>query len=134
MPRTANVDPIRSVIQSLGQQIGQELAAAITQSFTDALEGRAGAATRGLGATAAKATVSARATGGTPCSVAGCPRKVAAKGLCQNHYAKAKRLKFDLDALSAGNLETLGQDGRALRFKRDASALVRRKGKASKSK
>jgi hypothetical protein len=114
MPRTANVDPIRSVIQSLGQQIGQELAAAITQSFTDALEGRAGAATRGLGATAAKATVSARATGGTPCSVAGCPRKVA--------------------ALSAGNLETLGQDGRALRFKRDASALVRRKGKASKSK
>jgi len=137
MPRPPNIDPIRAVIQELGQQIGQELAAAITHSFTQSLDSRSApisAIARGGGARRGRPPA---AEGGTPCKVAGCGRRSAAKGLCGNHYGKARRLKMNVDALTDEDLSTLGQDGRAVRFQKGASsaALVRRKGrrKAQKS-
>jgi hypothetical protein len=60
--------------------------------------------------TAAPASRAAR------CPVAGCTRAVAARGLCQTHYSKARRIGFDQEPLNADQLDTLGRDGRKARF------------------
>jgi len=60
-----------------------------------------------------------------PCSVPGCARRFTAKGLCQGHYAKANRMKMNLDKLRAADLRILSLDGRKTRVaaqKRNAPA------------
>jgi len=112
MPRPPNVDPLRATIRNLGQQIGQELAAAFTNSFNSSVD------KNGVrnGLSGAKRGRPASVSGGAACAVAGCGRKRAAKGLCQNHYAKAHRLKMNLEKLGASDYKLLGEDGRATRW------------------
>jgi hypothetical protein len=114
MARPPSVDPLQKTILDLGRHIGQQLAEAITSGFSEALETRGPRAPgrpRGSGAAAPSASASSESA----CKVPSCGRKSAAKGLCQNHYGKARRLKMDPDALSPSQLTTLGQDGRAQR-------------------
>ena len=131
MPRPPNQDPLRATVAALGEQIGRELADAITRSFTAALDGKDGAG-RALALAPPAVRRGRPATGGTPCRVSGCARRSVSKGLCSNHYQKAHRLKLDTANLSDGNLATLAQDGRALRFKNGASALVAKRRKTRK--
>lgn len=109
MARSPSVSPLHQTIQDLGRQIGQQLAEAITAGFSDSLDARGG---RGPGRPRATAVAAAS---GEACKVPGCGRKSAAKGLCQNHYGKARRLKMDPESLTPQQLTTLGQDGRAQR-------------------
>jgi hypothetical protein len=117
MPNPRKHDPIRSIIQSLGEQIGQEFASAISHSFNAAV-GRNGLANSSL---AGRGRLSASA-GSAGCRVQGCSRKKAAKGLCQNHYAKARKLGMNLESLTASQLGQLGADGRSLRFANSAGS------------
>ena len=114
MARPPSVDPLQQTILDLGRHIGQQLAEAITSGFSDALETRGGARSPGRPRGSASAAAPS-ASGESACKVPSCGRKSAAKGLCQNHYGKARRLKMDPDALSPSQLTTLGQDGRAQR-------------------
>ena len=109
MARPPSVDPLNQTIRDLGRHIGQQLAEAITAGFSDALETRG---TKLPGRARAAGNVAASSSGDAACKVPNCGRKSAAKGLCQNHYGKARRLKMDPDALAAAQLTTLAQDGR----------------------
>jgi len=119
MPRPPNLDPIRATLRQLGQQIGQELATAITESFSSAMEGQRGNVLRAIpSAPGRRGRPAATASGKAPCKVPSCHRPHAAKGLCMNHYAKAKRLKMNVDSLNDNNLNELARDLRADRGKR----------------
>ena len=56
--------------------------------------------------------------GNTPCLATGCGNASKSKGLCAAHYQKALRLKIKGPNLTQAEKDTLGQDGRALRFKK----------------
>ena len=121
MPRPAQLLSLKSIIESLGHRIGKQLAAAVHASVPAAVT--TGGKRRGRPPGSRNVMAS-----GEPCGVPSCKRVRAAKGLCQNHYGKARRLKMDVGSLSADQLEVLGRDGRALRFaKPSAAALVARK-------
>ncbi|MBS2028319.1 MAG: hypothetical protein JST54_10475 [Deltaproteobacteria bacterium] len=115
MARPRKLDAFQSAIQSIGAQLGQALGEAFTQAFTQGID-------RGHLSTPSSAAKGRRgrppsATGGAGCKVPSCPRKSVAKGMCQNHYAKARRLKMKIDSLGAAQLKELAQDGRVTRFK-----------------
>jgi hypothetical protein len=103
MPRPPKLDPIRSTIRDLGAHIGRELAAAIAVN---------------AGASSNVVKRGRPRGGGAACAVPGCTRPKAAKGLCNNHYGKARKMRMNLDGLSAAQLSELGQDGRAVRWQR----------------
>jgi hypothetical protein len=92
MARVRGRPAIGEWVQSLGEQIGNQLGAVIAQSVQRALETsidasdlvrRLGAGIngrRGRGAAGARAI----------CSEAGCGKPVLAKGLCRSHYYRAR--------------------------------------------
>jgi hypothetical protein len=90
------------MIQTLGNHIGQQLAAA------------ASAAQHGSGGHNLVRVGRSVHQSGT-CAVPGCSRRKAARGLCPNHYAKGRKLGFNLQSLSSSQLDQLAQDGRSLR-------------------
>jgi hypothetical protein len=49
------------------------------------------------------------------CVVAMCAQAAVTRGVCKTHYSKAKRLKLNLDGLSAQDLQTLSADARQQR-------------------
>lgn len=114
MARQPSIDPLRATIQSLGEQIGAQLANAITSSFS-----------KNISVPALTNAVPKRgrpgrkpAAEGKACAVPGCVRQAVSKGLCSNHYQKAHRIKLDTSKLSASDLDTLAQDARATRWKK----------------
>ena len=126
MPRPAQLSNLQSLIEDLGQRIGRELADAVRASVPAAVS--TGGERRGRPPGVRNVVAS-----GESCGVPGCKRARAAKGLCQNHYGKARRLNMDVGALSADQLEVLGRDGRVLRFaKAPAAALIARKPRKAK--
>jgi len=117
MARPRKLDSFQSAIQSLGNQLGQALGEAFTQAFTHGID---------HGHFSSPSAPAAKGRRGRPpavgsaasCKVPGCPRKSVAKGMCQNHYAKARRLKMNFNSLGAAQLKELAADGRAARFQK----------------
>jgi len=103
------VDPLEAALHEFSRQLGAQLASGIEQGLRSALSGS------GLGL---PVEVSQPAPAASPCRVPGCQREAISKGLCQNHYQKARRLEMRLDGLSHQQLEALAQDRRALRGRR----------------
>jgi hypothetical protein len=114
MPRAPNDGALRATLRQLGEQIGRELADAIAESYSATMDAQRPAKRAPTG-------VPKRRPGRPPgsgtrlCKVPGCGRPHAAKGLCMNHYTKAKRLKMNADSLSDANLKELARDLRGAR-------------------
>ena len=112
MARVRGRPPMGEWVQSLGEQIGNQLGAVIAQSVQRALETsidasdlvrRLGAGIngrRGRGASGARAI----------CSESGCGKPVLAKGLCRSHYYRAR-----YRAQKAGTLVPRGRKKRGRR-------------------
>jgi hypothetical protein len=112
MARVRGRPPMGEWVQSLGEQIGNQLGAVIAQSVQRALETsidasdlvrRLGAGIdgrRGRGASGARAI----------CGEAGCGKPVLAKGLCRSHYYRAR-----YRAQKAGTLVPRGRKKRGRR-------------------
>jgi hypothetical protein len=93
MPRRTPDEPLRAALEEFSRQLGNRLSAGIEQGFRAAMD-------QGQ---QAPGGVSERA-GKSACQVPGCGRAAISKGLCQNHYQKARRLRIDLGNLAPRQL------------------------------
>jgi len=105
-------------LDALMSQIEERVAEAVQRGLSKGLAGISAVqatAKTGTGRVKKAATVLA---GHTPCLATNCGNPAKSRGLCAAHYQKALRLKIKGPDLSQEQRDLLGQDGRALRFKK----------------